>query len=389
LEDRTVPAILLVDPSSPTAFHTIQAAIDAAASSGDTIKVVAATYNEDIVINKSLTLLGMPSSTGAKPIIQGTGAVDVSGTGVEDVVRLTEMLHGVLVRGFDITSPHGKNATEVGVAIGLGDSFIAVADNSIHDLRDVSVAGATRTIGVEINPNASLVLINHNAIHDINDDSSGSTSQFAYGILSFSQSASDGPHGVAVVANDLTNIGDFGISINDASHDVAVVLNHVSHVLGTNRGFGIAVGGTQGSPTNVFIAANTVESVAGHDTAGIGVGDTATSIFVVGNRVMGVTNGAGLGVATSGTVFAFVNTFSANAFGVFVRSDFSGTLNVQFNNIDGNTTAGLENDSTVMVNARHNWWGSPSGPTSPSNPSGTGDKVIGPVDFADWLHFPI
>ena len=73
LEERTLPAILVVNPAVSTDFQTIGAAIKAA-HSGDTVQVAQATYNEDVVINKSLSLVGIPNSTTkAKPIITGTG----------------------------------------------------------------------------------------------------------------------------------------------------------------------------------------------------------------------------------------------------------------------------------------------------------------------------
>ena len=62
LEDRTVLTTLIVNPAlplSPTVFHTIQAAVNAAASAGgDTIQIAPATYPEQVTINKSLTMQG-------------------------------------------------------------------------------------------------------------------------------------------------------------------------------------------------------------------------------------------------------------------------------------------------------------------------------------------
>src|SRR5262249_3770469 len=122
---------------------------------------------------------------------------------------------------------------------------------------------------------------------------------------------------------------------------------------------------------------------------GIGGGDTATGVTLMGNQVTGVGGGAGLGVATTGNVYAYLNDFTNNAFGVYVRSDFTGSLTLHGNNIFHNSQAGLENEATKSVDAQSNWWGSASGPTNAGNPHGTGDKVIGPVDFSQWLIFPV
>jgi hypothetical protein len=40
------------------------------------------------------------------------------------------------------------------------------------------------------------------------------------------------------------------------------------------------------------------------------------------------------------------------------------------------------------VNAECNWWGSNTGPTNASNPGGTGEEVVGDVDFTPWRTAP-
>src|SRR6202158_5048659 len=57
--------------------------------------------------------------------------------------------------------------------------------------------------------------------------------------------------------------------------------------------------------------------------------------------------------------------------------------------ITGNGTFGvLNNDPTVNVNAQFNYWGSTTGPTSVSNPGGTGDRVSAHVNFIPFLTSP-
>ena len=51
---------------------------------------------------------------------------------------------------------------------------------------------------------------------------------------------------------------------------------------------------------------------------------------------------------------------------------------------DGSAYGGLVNETTETLDATHNWWGAASGPTSPSNPGGTGDAVSGNVGYAPW-----
>jgi hypothetical protein len=40
------------------------------------------------------------------------------------------------------------------------------------------------------------------------------------------------------------------------------------------------------------------------------------------------------------------------------------------------------------VDGENNWWGSPTGPTAATNPTGTGAKVSPGVDYDPWLIAP-
>lgn len=68
----------------------------------------------------------------------------------------------------------------------------------------------------------------------------------------------------------------------------------------------------------------------------------------------------------------------------------NGVHNVGSNVICGNSGGGLRNNGTSLaLPAEGNWWGNASGPTSPQNPGGTGDKVNlggdGTIDFDPWI----
>lgn len=55
------------------------------------------------------------------------------------------------------------------------------------------------------------------------------------------------------------------------------------------------------------------------------------------------------------------------------------------NDILGNQSLGIINDTpSVVVGATGHWWGSPAGPTHPSNPEGNGQAVGNGVTFAPW-----
>ncbi len=59
---------------------------------------------------------------------------------------------------------------------------------------------------------------------------------------------------------------------------------------------------------------------------------------------------------------------------------------VHYCDIYDNKDFGIKNvDKSFVINAEYNWWGSNSGPTHSSNPSGTGQTVSDAVDFTPWL----
>ena len=83
-------------------YSTIGAAITAA-TAGDTIRVYAGTYNENIVVNKRLTLIG-----------NGTTTTTINGGGSGDVVRITANL--VSMSGFKVTNSDSEGIELYGVS---------------------------------------------------------------------------------------------------------------------------------------------------------------------------------------------------------------------------------------------------------------------------------
>ena len=60
------------------------------------------------------------------------------------------------------------------------------------------------------------------------------------------------------------------------------------------------------------------------------------------------------------------------------------------NNIIGNATFGVQNVSSVVIDARGNWWGDASGPLhTVQNPAGLGDRVSDNVLFDPWEIAPL
>jgi parallel beta-helix repeat protein len=65
------------------------------------------------------------------------------------------------------------------------------------------------------------------------------------------------------------------------------------------------------------------------------------------------------------------NDIHSNPTGIGVGPGVSDVI-AHYNNISGNTAYGINNTSSVIVNATDNWWGDPTGPQDLSNDTATG-----------------
>jgi hypothetical protein len=93
------------------------------------------------------------------------------------------------------------------------------------------------------------------------------------------------------------------------------------------------------------------------------------------------------------------NDLHGNNGGILVEDNSpiaSTGISVHWNNIEGNTAYGLNNEAILIVDATHNWWGHASGPSGPggrTNPAGKvvgeGDAVSVNVEWDPWLPQPI
>jgi hypothetical protein len=98
-----------------------------------------------------------------------------------------------------------------------------------------------------------------------------------------------------------------------------------------------------------------------------------------------VTDSAYYGVRVAGgSLDLSYSEFSRNAVGVSFGGSDPWNAEVHLNSFSGNTSYGLRNDLTYLIDATSNWWGSSSGP----NPPGTGDNVWDPgsnLSVFPWL----
>src|SRR5215211_147925 len=105
-------------------------------------------------------------------------------------------------------------------------------------------------------------------------------------------------------------------------------------------------------------------------------------------------NTVGANMNTFGSITFAKTRFITNSSGVSLDALGSPFLNSPFtpNSFEGNG-AGIDAfDAAASADARNSWWNDPTGPTTPRNPGGQGDPIIGPgepnVQFEPFLTSP-
>lgn len=365
---------------------TIQGAIDAA-SSGDTINVAAGTYTEQLVINKSLTLIG----TGA-PVITPPAAIAsfkypettkfwepvvfaYGGTADEDNIITGPETISVTMSGFIINGANRAPASGHRTAgILLRNVGGTISSNTVQNM----LIDGFETFGIHAQGN-SVISITGNTV-----------SGYARGGIVANGDSSTAPDPVATIANNTVTGPGMGVAVTWAPNGILIAWGANGTIQsntvsgngwpGTDwTGSGILVAGTD----DVLVKENQVE---GNET-GIAVGGYASPDTATGNQIKDNTlQGNEYGLAVQGQAINTTitgNTITGSLYdGIDVWGDPAPTGTVIENNtISGNniaadpTAAELWIGSGVTaVDASPNWWGSAAGPAS----------VVGDATIAPW-----
>ena len=308
---------------------TIQAAVNAA-SAGDVIYIADGTYNERVVIDKSLTLDG---TSEAGTVLDGTGLVSpgsgiVINNGIENVT-----IRDLTVQDYLANAPNSyAGIYGIGGNDGLTVENVTLKDNNggcgfyangpVDDvlLNNLDVSGHTNVSGaargiVIWNGLKSNITITNCTVYNNN----------CCGIELQNGSAS----GVTLSNNTVYNNGDNGIGL--VGLDGSVGSNTISgNILTDNGRFGIEIKNPNGSTTvSGNTVSRTVAPVSANDLAGIAVMrraltdnnvDVPTGVTVTGNTVSGYTqtsNSDGFGIVIGGTNHTVTgNTVTGNDVGI-------------------------------------------------------------------------
>lgn len=337
--------------SVPTDYATILLAVNAPGCS--TINVAAGTYNENVTINRTLTLNGAQAMidartrSGAESVINGsTGA------------NLTITANNVTVDGFTLNGPVSQGSAAV--VMNGGNSGETIQNNIFNNP------------GRAVSFNTSNTLLTKNRVNNI----------FATAGDGFQANSSPVNH---VTVSDNNFSGANG-SIYNA--DITIIEGNANIVVKGNKatkdGTLVALFKTNGAQ----ISGNTVISDGASSAIYIGGGDS--NVTVSKNTVssagsaVNIANGFGIGANASITIQR--NNLHNNLRGIKVGATAvtsANTVVAHRNKLTDNSEFGFNNLSTFSANATCNWWGAANGP-GPIGP-GSGDKVSTNVTFSPWL----
>ena len=375
-------------------FSTIGAAVSGA-STGDTIQVAPGTYSEDVIIGKSLSLIGASS---ANTIIDAKGQANGVYVDGLDNPGLSE----VVVTGFTI-----QNANFEGILV-TNASSVTIWSNRVV------------TNDLALNPSGPFCP--GQPAFETNEDFDCGEGIHLSGV------------GHSTVANNFLQNNSGGVLLSDdtgATHDNLITRNVAlnnpfdcgitlaSHALysqlpsNTPRGVdrntvsendssknGLAVEGA-GAGVGLFVAGNGLEAagnvVIGNRLTGNGLpgvafhlhtaspGQNLNDNLIVGNYIAG--NGADtedaatpgptginvFGVGPITGVSIVQNVIKDEA--VDIAANTPAPLDVHLNNLLGKQI-GVDNLDDGTVNAVQNWWGCVKGPGSPGCASVSGPNVV-------------
>ena len=343
-------------------YCTIQAAINAA-SPGDTITVSAGTYGEQLIVDESITLQGED---------RGTTIIEYPPAPVSDQYLVLVKADDVTIKGFKILGHFatGNMAAYIVHSQGTGlivenneiQGFIGVFGNLINAQIRNNIIGTNRK-GIYI-PGGNNIL---NLLIE------GNTIEPAEGAGSYAYNCG------AIYMDNAIDITIQGNTMRDFSSSVDPSMTAGRGVEGSNN-------------NHITISDNTFENSRDAITMWI-----VTDIEIDGNTIA---NSDRYGINIKGQNIKIVNneiTGSGDS-GVNIAEFAISTqnVNVNFNNIVGNTNYGIKNEWSGEVDAENNWWGHASGPSGPDGRTtkkgkeiGKGDAVSANVDWDPWLPQPV
>jgi len=409
---------ITVDDNSGADYVKIQDAIDNAMD-GDTIRVYEGTYYENVVVDKTVSLLG-----------NGSDVTTINGSGSRDLVKITA--DWVNMSGFTVTGRGGYGTSE-NTSINVFSNHNIISNNNcsnwfngikLHSSNNNTIKNNTfrnnfyQGIGLK---SSSDCIITSNTI---DNSFMGIVLSSSSGCIILNNSMKEtGLHIEGRLENwnshfiDDTNTinekpliyikNNSGLIIPQGAGQV-ILANctwmNVENQSCSNGSIGILVGYS----SNITIENNTCENnwysiildrsstctitnniCSSRNYMGIFIFDS-NLITIITNTISGNAIGIFLGTSSDDNTvyYTFINnnTISGNQVGIRLQSSSLNTT-IHYNNFYNNTTHGIFSlNYGKPIDARYNWWGVASGPYHPTkNSRGDGDKVYDDVLFDPWF----
>jgi hypothetical protein len=327
-------------------YSMISAAVSAA-SPGDTIQVCPGTFNEQVSINKTLTLRGAKAGVDARTRATTGESIINSSCGAVQIFADNVVLDGFTIQGSTDLDP----CYIAGIYTNPGgfgyDGGYQVLNNIVQN----------NIIGMEMDNTGVLpAKVEHNLFQNNNnpgpDGGTGIDSNF-------------GVNKVTVNANKFAGhtssaVGNFGGGSN------LIISNN--EFAANRRAIGVF------ALTSSTISGNNMHNSTGADTADIRFFGGVSGVSITCNSL---TSGAGIGIRIDDECPGCPNS----------------DITINNNNISGYPVAGLQVDTLSYaggpgsLDATNDWWGSSTGPTIVSNPGGTGEPIIDPDGVVKYSPF--
>lgn len=372
-------ATITVDDNEVADHQSIQAAIDTS-DPGDTIIVGPGTYNENLIIHQSVTILGSIDQDTHIDCQDGIYGVEITTDDVvlrnltflnseasffdQGGVRLSRCRNVTLDRILVLDNLNGisvwncsqleiRTCTSQGNGVGItidGSSYIGVIDCNLeqNEQNGVIVEGSDNiTIGgnrIRFNENYGIRI----------EDADNATIQ-KNDIENNNQGGIDvikSRFGTIISGNTVTGNGGYGIWIR-SEHGGLVIGN----ILSNNSHSGISLPYVSSNGARDW---NIMDNIITGSNYGINV--DASNNYFHNNTIMNNSRGIDAGRYADHNVFR--------------------------NNSIFNNSIGLESDrsASFIVDAIHNWWGNESGPYHwTKNPTGGGNPCGPMVNFIPWI----
>jgi len=422
--------IITVDDGGGGDFIRIQDAVDNA-EAGDTVRVWEGTYSENVMVDKTMSLVG-----------NGSKETTIRGGGAGDVVRITA--DWCNVSGFLITRS-GNGAYDAGIKVTSDHVWIfdnTIVDNDNDGIRlfsskhgiisnnscernrhgiSLSSTDHTTIAWNNCSENSKRGIFLENCSANIIEHNHCSDNEWS-GIALFSSSSFDSS-GNTIAHNNCSD-NWYGIYLTSPEFSYHCKLNTiVNNICSTNKGYGILLersgsntlsdNTAQGNKWNGIRLVDcdfntlTTTTVLNSGWSGIFLKDSNSTTLMnttsSNNSLKGLVLEDSDSNMLSGNVFSgnqdsgvrlesansnalIGNTIKGNENGIYLRYGSQNTT-AQDNTIHGNTVYGInaKRNEEYTINAINNWWGDKSGPFIPSeNPGGKGDNITTHVLFDPW-----